>query len=194
MNHGPVAVEQTGLGQKVTAGAQRAHDAASLGPVAQRGLQFGIELFGNTDAAAHEQHVGFGHSTDPLHRFQVMPATGPNWLAVLAHHRPFVHGLTTGPIGHAQSFDGTGQGQERVVRNNQEGNANLEVGHQRLNKAVFQRDGFACHGGLRQCWLGYRFNCDKKCRVRVSRADSTPKRTGFLFPGSGFHNWLISQL
>ena len=116
MDGGAVLVEQTGLGERIAAGARRAERHSALRELAQRGRAMLGDRVLHVDAAADEQR----RRPAPSARARRSAKTRGRCSPGPAHHRGSRStsrrsSAAAQAIGHAQRLDGAGQRDHRIV-------------------------------------------------------------------------------
>ena len=116
VDRGAVLVEKSGLGERVSAGAQRPERHAPLSEAPERGEDLRRHGVPHVYPAAHEQNVHRSHLLERHRRGELEPVARARGLAVEAHDVPVVHGLTCDAVRHAQRLDGVRKRDHRVMR------------------------------------------------------------------------------
>ena len=123
-----ILVEQSRLGQRVSAGAKRAERDVTLGEPAQRGQERRRDRLLDVDAAADEDDVDGADVVERDRRRKRQAVARGDGLAVEARDRPLVDLPLADAVGHAQRLDGARQRDHRIVGQGQEAEPGLRGG------------------------------------------------------------------
>ena len=141
MDDGLVFVQQAGLGQCVTTGAQGAQCDAALGQASQRAEQCRGNGLLNLDPTNHKNYIGRADGIERHRRRHRQAVAGHCRFTVQRGQCPLI-GIALGqPVGHAQRIDGTGQRNHRVVGQRQKHEAVFRQLVDRVSRALVHRGG-----------------------------------------------------
>ncbi len=108
MNRRPILIEQAGLGERVSAGAERSQGHAVVRKSTQ-GCQDLRRYAGfYIDAAADEEDIDRAYLRQGNRGCELEAVARRCRLAIQAHDRPVVHRLARDQVGHAQGLDRAG--------------------------------------------------------------------------------------